>query len=92
MKIEKVDICMKAVQVIKDTAKNFGMVCKNCKNLAYKNKDNEGYCAVIDKDIDLEEDFCKDFYYRDDDACEDLWQKSIKKIADENVDILGYSE
>lgn len=79
MKLNKVEICMNAVVAIKETVKNIGMVCRNCENLVYVNEGNCGYCAVIDKDIDLDEDFCKDFRYRDDDACADFWKKCMKE-------------
>lgn len=72
MKLDKVEVCMTTVKGIFCALKNVGAVCENCKNLDYLTEKypGQGYCSTIDKYVMVSEEFCKDFEYRDEAACQ----------------------
>ena len=90
MKIDKVAICTTAVNAVKDTARNIGMVCTNCRYLEHWI--GEGYvCTLVESEVHVD-GFCYRFEFRDEYACNNLWQKLMKNLEYENIEIIGYSE
>ena len=84
MKIDKVNICMNAVEGIKIAARNIGMVCKNCGSM--RHVVGEGYfCDAFDGEIPYIDGFCNLFYFRDEKACQDLWEMCMKEIDKEQT-------
>ena len=74
MKANIVEICMTPVNAVKETLKDIGAVCRNCKS--YWN----GLCMMTEYEMsDPDSTFCMDFEFRDEEACLELW----KKICDE---------
>lgn len=77
MKLDKVEICMAAVEAVKTAARNIGMVCKSCE--MSKNEENcLCFCMLLGV-LMREDDFCNNFRYRDDDACADFWKMCTGK-------------
>lgn len=90
MKIDKVAICTTAVNAVKDTARNIGMVCTNCRYL--EDWIGKGYVCTLTKSEVHVDGFCYRFEFRDEYACNNLWQKLMKNLEYENIEIIGYSE
>lgn len=89
MKIDKVKVCMKGVDTLKNVARNIGMVCKNCENLTITYNDDTAYCFTIDKNVDPRTDFCQEFSFSDDNACSELWDKIMEKMKNDPPEIWG---
>ena len=65
------ELCMVAVESIFDVADDFGVKCSNCK---HQNQCEYGL---------NENDFCSNFYFRDNDACADAIKNIEMKIETE---------
>ena len=90
MKFDKVGICMNAFEAIKDTARNLGMVCTNCRYLEHWI--GEGYvCTITESEVHVD-GFCYRFYFRDEYACSIFWDKVMEKVKTENIEINGCLE
>ena len=85
MKIDKVEICMNAVEAVKITARNIGMVCKNCGSIQHVV--GEGYfCKAWDSEIPYVDGFCNLFHFRDEKACQEFWEMCVKEAEKEKED------
>lgn len=72
MKLDKVEICMTAVNAVKVTFRNLGAVCRNCENLSHRTGGDPdlGYCSLVENYVvALDEDFCQSFAFRDEESC-----------------------
>lgn len=86
MKIDKVNVCMKGVDAVKEVARNIGMVCKNCDSY----DEHSGFCYWMINTRDIPAyGFCHHFEFRDENACAQLWDKCMDKLGIEDAEIQG---
>lgn len=75
----KIDVCMTAVDVLKNTMRDFGAVCENCVNY---HPYNDRICRPDGHHV-ISEGFCESFRYRNADACEPIYQKIVERFQED---------
>lgn len=78
----KMDVCDTAVEVVKNTMRDFGAVCENCASyckFTRQNKSNAftGICRPDCHQV-KPDGFCESFRFRGVEECEPLYQKIVK--------------
>ena len=86
----KIKVCDMAVDIVKNTMRDFGAVCENCasykKSITISEKYNScsGIC-IPDCHQVKPDSFCESFRYRNVEACEPIYKKILESYKNEDV-------
>ena len=85
----KIDVCMTAVDIIKDTLREFGAVCGNCVSFHRYITDDKNHMGICRPDCHEVQcfDFCQAFRFRDSESCEELYQKIVRDVKSNEHDL-----
>jgi hypothetical protein len=89
MKLDKVEICMTAVNAVKVAFRNLGAVCRNCENLSHRTGGDPdlGYCSLAeDYVVALDEDFCQSFAFRDEESCAKTFGMIMAEVENDDAE------
>ena len=86
MKNSKAEICTNVIDIYFKSLEHVEANCKNCLH-AVDIKKHYYYCPMIDCSVN--NDFvCCEFIYKDETACEKLWQKIMSQMDEECIKTL----